>query len=259
VAGQRILRERVPWRPTEAVDDVADASAEVVSEEVDIGSTFNRTVDPCGFVALRHVAMQAHAHVEGSGATGSEVGYLQFVQHDARIGRYRPAGGGGLLTLDFSRCTKPYLPCKDVAESMAVFSNKPLALLPGPLRTAGTVVVADAPGTAFPVEVDDPRRARLEAFEWSMEFVCVLGVRSGDRFMALHHFIWRVDAVHADATAVNPHVKESAVLVAAGVPGAPANLDIERAMGLQTCRFTMRRIEGTGRGAIGEMCQPELV
>lgn len=249
------------FRPTEVVSSLASASADVVSERVNVGSTFPRSIDPSGpFVFVKHEVMTASAQVEGSGAPGSEVGYLQFVRHDERIGRYRPDGGGNLLTLDFSRCTKPYLPCKDVGESMAVFSEQSLALRPGPLKTAGTVKVGDKPSVAFPIEVTDPRRARLEELEWSMEFVCVLALRSADKLVALQHFIWRVDATHTNAGAPSPTpTKQSAVLVASGVPGAPASLDIEGAMGLQTCRFTMRRIEDTGGGVASEMCQPELL
>lgn len=248
------------FRPTQVVQDLASASAEVLSEKVSVGSTFTRTLDPAGkFVALRHVRMEADARVQGSGGPGSEVGYLQFVQHDERIGRYRPAGGGNLVTFDYSRCTKPYLPCKDVAESMAVFSSPSLSLLPGPLRTEGNVNVNDAPGVAFPLTVDEPQPARLEELEWSMEFVCVLGIRKADQFMALHHFIWRVDVNHTDAAGPAPGTKQAAAVVASGVPGAPAGLDMEGAMDRQTCRFTMRRIAATGGDEIREMCQPELL
>jgi outer membrane protein OmpA-like peptidoglycan-associated protein len=248
------------FRPTALVDDLVDATADVASQEVNIGSTFNRTLDPSGkFLALRHVAMRANAQIEGSGRAGSEVGYLQFVRDDRRVGRYVPIGGGAPFSLDFSRCTKPFLPCKDVAEATAVFSSPPLALLPGPVTTSGTVEVADQPGVAFPIEVLDPRRARLDAIEWSMEFVCVLGIRSGEAFTALDHFIWRVDAVHTKAADASPQRQDAAALVAAGVPGSPPSLDVDSAMGGRTCRFTMRRLESTGSGdPTREMCQPEL-
>lgn len=246
-------------RPTTVVGTLTSASADVISESVSVGSTFTRTVDPAGFVAIRHSSMRASAVVEGFGSPGSEVGYLQFVRHDERIGRYRPAGGGSLMTLDFSRCTKQYLPCKDVAESMAVFSSPPLALQPGPRKTKGTVIVGDNPGVAFPIKVTDPHPARLDELQWSMEFVCVLGIRSSDQFMPLQHFIWRVDVTHTDASGPAPKTAETATLVAGGVPGAPTSLDIAGAMSLQTCRFTMRRIEATGSGPGREMCQPELL
>jgi len=248
------------FRPTTTVDELPAASAEVLNERINIGSTFTRTLDPAqNFVALRHRAMTASATVEGFGAPGSQVGYLQFVRDDKRIGRYTPVGGGQGFTLDFSRCTSQYLPCKDVAESMQVFSSRPLTLLPGPSRTSGTIAVSDTPGVVFPLQVRNPRAGRLAELEWSMEFVCVLGVRSGDSFQALEHFVWRVDAVHSNAASPSPVTKEAALLVAAGMPGAPAGLDIERAMDLQTCRFTMRRIEAGPGDERQHMCQPELL
>lgn len=245
-------------RPTTVVDALASASADVISESVRIGSTFDRTVDPGGFVAIRHRSMQASARVSGFGGPGSAVGYLQLVQHDERIGRYRPAGGGNLISLDYSRCTRPYLPCKDVPEATAAFSSQPLALQPAPVKTIGTVSVVDSPGVVFPIDVTDPVAARLEELQWSMEFVTVLGVRSGDQFMALHHFIWRLDVTHTGAAGSAPTTSQAAKLVAGAVPGAPASLDIGAAMSLQTCRFTMRRIEATGAGPDKEMCQPQL-
>lgn len=251
------------FRPTTTVDTLPAASAEVLTENVNIGSSFVRDppvgTPPGQHVSLRHHAMVASATVEGFGPPGSQVGYLQFVRNDRRIGRYTPTAGGQSFALDFSRCTRQFLPCKDVAESMQVFSSRPLTLLPGPVKTRGTIAVDDSPGVIFPVEVRNPRPARLAEMEWSMEFVCVLGVRSADNFTALEHFVWRVDAVHSNASSARPVVREAAVLVAAGVPGAPAGLDIDRAMGLQTCRFTMRRIDAGQGNERANMCQPELL
>jgi hypothetical protein len=83
---------------------------------------------------------------------------------------------------------------------------------------------------------------------------------SGDTFMPLRHFVWRLDLVHANASSATPSVTtEAAAPVASKVPGAPAGLDIDQAMGLQTCRFTMRRID-TGQGAERqEVCTPQQI
>ncbi len=255
------------FRPTTTVATTPGVSAKVLSETIHLGSRFIRDPPvgtfPSGqqHVSFRYFGMTASAMVEGSGPPGSEIGYLQFLREDKRIGRYTPTAGGQEFALDFSRCSTPYLPCKDVLESTEVFSGTPtLPLRPGPLKTSGPVEVADLPGVVLPVSVPKPVPGRLARLEWSMEFVCVLGVRSSDTFMALRHFVWRLDLVHANASSATPSVTtEAAAPVASKVPGAPAGLDIDQAMGLQTCRFTIRRID-VGQGAERqEVCTPRQI
>jgi hypothetical protein len=248
-------------RPTTTVTSLTTSSADVISETVSVDPGFTRA-DPSGkLFHYRSLGVKADAIVEGTGPSGAQVGYLQFVRDDKRIGKYLPSAGGPLFTLDFSRCTKQYLPCKDVGESMAVFSGEPvLDLQPGPTKAKGPVHMHDFPGNAFPTSVKRPKAGRLAVTEWSMEFVAVLGIREGSLFNPLHHFIWRVDSDRINPLGPDPRRTEGARLVAGAVPGAPAGLDIDKAMGLQTCRFTMRRIESEEGGDPSRaMCQPHLV
>lgn len=248
-------------RPMTTVDTLATSSAELQSEIASVDGAFTQPAPSKDLFAYRFIRMAAQGTVEGNGSIGAQVGYVQFVREDKRIGHYLPDAGGPLFALDYSRCTKPYLPCKDVGESTARFSGEDVVdLHPGPVKAKGPVSVRDAPGTAYPRAVTKPQRGRLVKNEWSMEFVTVLGIRDGALFQPLQHFVWRVDSTRINPQGPSPGITESARIVAGGVPGAPASLDMDKAMGLQTCRFTMRRIETVEGGDISkQMCQPQLI
>ncbi len=189
-------------------------------------------------------AIVAFAVVRLSGPPDSEIGFIQFVTKDTRRGVYR-LKDGSTVTLDYARCTSPFLPCRDVEEATNRLSFVGPRRSAGPTATNELLMFNDSPGTALPLRSPIPelRGASLERSIWAMEFALVLGTRQGDAFMPDRHVIWKLEANH-DLDVQNKTVTGDSIAeqVSTGT-GAPGGLSIADAMSLRTCRFLLRRID----------------
>jgi hypothetical protein len=232
------------FRPTHRATAPSSVAIRVTSLSAAVPAAADRDTSDPGRLNLRWHPFVFTAEVTATGPPTMTVGILQFLRGDSRVGSYR--SGRGNFVLDFGRCMQPDLPCKDVAESMGVFSGTGRLTGTG----SGTVSMSDAPGISMPIRVRDPRIGTLESTHWEMEFVAVLGARLADSFIPVKSVVWRLVGEHE--LSPSGTLKETLIDAKADPPqnSAPADLDIEQAMDGRTCRFMARRMNN--------FCRPEL-
>jgi len=195
----------------------------------------------------------AHGGAVWSGPPDSTIGFIQLVTSDVRTGIYQ--GVSRRLILDFARCTRPFLPCRDFEDAADRLS---VAGLPGTGRfSQARVRFRDAPGTALPVRVVDPivGPATLRQSVWSMTFVLLFGVRRAERFLPLQYTEWRTVSVRR-FPGLQP-VRGPVALRLRGGRGAPPGLPFAPAMAGATCRLRTRSIDRDRRRTPDDEC-PEV-
>lgn len=203
----------------------------------------------------RLFGIKAAAQVSLSGPPESAIGFLQFLRKDSRIGIYRVKATGRTSQLNYGRCTSPFLPCRDVTDATSIFSIVGPSHSSAPTQGLVEINFADAPGVAFPILVKDPvvGEMTLERSLWAMEFVLILGVRLGNRFMPLRYMVWELRSQRnfISGTPVgNPIVRQ----ISAGL-GVPSGLPIESAMSGRTCRLLTRGMDLPIRVGV---CRPQV-
>ncbi len=242
--------------PTKEVAHLTNgAQARIQDFNVTFGQIFLHEFSrPNNTVSQRaHLAIQAEATVQLTGTPGSEIGFIQFLKQDSIVGVYRANDTGESFTLNYSRCTNPYLPCRDVEFAANQFSLVGEGFSSGPTEQPVTIHFRDSPGVPFPIMVNDAEagNATLEQFTWAMEFTTVLGIRSGEEFLPLRHVKWATTSRQLFDSTNGDLQGEAAVLATGSGSGSSGDIDVQAAMALPTCRFYRRSIEADNEG-----CRP---
>lgn len=178
---------------------------------------------------------------------------------DRRLGVYKSQAGAKTVTLHQSRCTSPFLPCRDVEKASGIFSYVGVPSSTGPTTKPTQNTFRDSPGNAFPIRITVPAIGELTLSKtaWSTEFVLVLGARRlGDQFMPIRHVVWRLESERDFSSGAFPTGIPKVSQVTAG-PGAPSGLAIESAMASRTCRLLTRSIERSPKDP--QVCRPRVV
>lgn len=223
------------------------------------GATIGLEVDAkANLFSERVVGVIATAAIELSGPPGSAIGFLQFITKDSRLGLYKSQSGAKTVKLDQSRCTSPFLPCRDVEKASGSFSYVEFPGSTGPTTKPTQISFRDSPGNAFPIRITVPTIGGLTLSKttWSTEFVLILGARLGEQFMPIRHIVWRIESERVFGSGALPTGIPKVSQVKAG-PGAPGGLDIESAMASRTCRLLTRSIERSPKDP--QVCRPPVV
>ncbi len=196
----------------------------------------------------------------------AEVGFLQFLTGDTRIASYTDPKTGEGLELTFSRCTAPFLPCRDTLDALAKFSGQTsggesagaMLSVPGGGSKSGKVSMRDSPGNAVPLAYPDAATGPYKPTHsyWQMEFTIVLGAYQMGVFLPLRNASWTLaSAVDIDVDKKTTTGMKGAVVHRDWKTGAPDNIDIPSAMAGPTCRLLARSIE---RPPQETACQPAV-
>ncbi len=242
--------------------EVKTLGATVQPEVLDFAPSFaiREAIDfnpASNFYAERLVtALMAFALVKLSGPSDSEMGFLQFLTGDVRQAVY-DVGGGRQVVLDYSRCTSPFLPCRDVEEATNRFSFQGPGRSTGPGADPKLLIFDDSPGIVAPLR--DPfsgLRGTLVKTRWAMRFALVLGARSGGDFLPIRHLVWRLASNRDVDVAGQSAVGSPDVLEVSRGPGMPAGVNLASATSLRTCRFLTRRMDLPP--AFARVCRPAV-
>jgi outer membrane protein OmpA-like peptidoglycan-associated protein len=226
---------------------------------------FNRENNTFSDIAARSsadsFAMIATAKAQLDGPPDAEIGFIQFLTQDIRMGVYK-SGNNKKTVLDWGQCSSQFLPCRDVEEATSTFSATGTGLSARPpTPTPVDIMLRDSPGTVFPIRVSeagDPRANDQTSFfldetDWLMEFVLVLGVRLDADFLPLQHVIWHLESSRFDVNSGDPKGQPSVKEDSRG-PGMPSGLNADAAMRSRTCRALLRRIDFPKSG----VCRPRV-
>jgi outer membrane protein OmpA-like peptidoglycan-associated protein len=193
----------------------------------------------------RSKGIWADGRATWSGPPDSSIGFIQLLTHDERRGFYESKSSRRVI-LDFARCTRPFLPCRDVVDAA-----DPLNLIPP--RSPGEigrgqftrvrVPFRDFPGNVLPLQIIDPLLgpAKLVGSKWSMDFVLLFGVRRGESFLPLHFITWSIVSARKFPGAIP--VAGLLAFRTGGGQGAPTGLQFEQAMAGATCRLRTRSMD----------------
>lgn len=183
------------------------------------------------------------------GLPGSSLGMIQGLLRDQRLAEYRMPDGRTTL-LDFTRCTSPFLPCRDVGDAADFYTTDHFGTtisLSAAGSASGLLAMRDSPGTAFPLRV--PGGGTLTNYFWHMDFEIVIGTLDSGLFEPLHHVSWQVIASqNVDVVARTTGGLEPLRFHGTWQPGASSRMPLDGVSAGATCRYRTR--------AIDEVCTP---
>lgn len=242
----------VPFRTVNTLGNKVEFSVSSFQSSFDNGLMNNEADPKKNFAFIRSSGIRTNASVTLKGDPNAQIGMIQFLTADNRVGKYKEKNGNDFL-LDYNICTGAFLPCRDVNEAMNIFS------FDGPGRVANAngqptnIKFSDVPGTVFPLKEGN---GQLENFSWRMDFVLVLGIKLGKDFMPLKFQTWFLEYTgEPDVISKTVKILTKNVAPVANGDTAPPGIDMDNAMQLRTCRFLLRRLETPASNTKG--CKPQ--